>query len=113
MSRLEEGATSVILSAPARDIREATSGDAEVKEGWVLKPSKKAYRFNQNQRDYLSPKFKIGQTSGRKLDGDIVLCETRHAQGPDGVRFFKVCEFLTLQQCTSYFSHLAVKVGRC
>ena len=94
---MEEGATSVILSAPVRDTREATSGNAEVKEGWVLKPSKKGYLFNQNQRDYLNDKFTIGQTSGRKLDSDIVLCETRSARGPDDVRLFKVSEFLTPQ----------------
>ena len=65
-SRLEEGTTSqVISSASFRDTREATSGEVEVKEGWALKPSKKAYRFNQNQRDYLNAKFTIGQTSGR------------------------------------------------
>ena len=72
-SRLEEGTTSQVISfASFRDTREATSGEVEVKEGWALKPSEKAYRFNQNQRDYLNAKFTIGQTSGRKLDGDIV-----------------------------------------
>ena len=109
---MKEGATSVNFSAPVRDTREATSGDAGIK-GWVLQPSKKAYLFNQNQRYYLNVKFTIGQTSGRKLDSDIVLCEMRCAQGPDGVRLFKVSEFLTPQQCTSYFSHLAVKVQQC
>ena len=112
-SRLEEGTTSQVISfASFRDTREATSGEVEVKEGWALKPSKKAYRFNQNQRDYLNAKFTIGQTSGRKLDGDIVSREMRRAQGPDGVRLFKVSEFLTPQQCTSYFSRLAAKVRR-
>lgn len=80
-SRLEEGTTSQVISfASFRDTREATSGEVEVKEGWALKPSKKAYRFNQNQRDYLNAKFTIGQTSGRKLDGDIVSREMRRAQ---------------------------------
>lgn len=112
-SRLEEGTTSQVISfASFRDTREATFGEVEVKEGWALKPSKKAYRFNQNQRDYLNAKFTIGQTSGRKLDGDIVSREMRRAQGPDGVRLFKVSEFLTPQQCTSYFSRLAAKVRR-
>ena len=36
----------------------------------------------------------------------------RRAKGPDGVRLFKVSEFLTPQQCTSYFSRLAAKVRR-
>lgn len=36
----------------------------------------------------------------------------RCAQGPDSVRLFKVSEFLTPQQCTSYFSRLAAKVRR-
>ena len=112
-SRLEEGTTSQVISfASFRDTREATSGEVEVKEGWALKPSKKAYRFNQNQRDYLNAKFTIGQTNGRKLDGDIVSREMRRARGPDGVRLFKVSEFLTPQQCTSYFSRLAAKVRR-
>ena len=34
----------------------------------------------------------------------------RRARGPDGVRLFKVSEFLTPQQCTSYFSRLAARV---
>ncbi|RMX52493.1 hypothetical protein pdam_00025781, partial [Pocillopora damicornis] len=88
-SRLEEGTTSQVISfASFRDTREATSGEVEVKEGWALKPSKKAYRFNQNQGDYLNAKFTIGQTSGRKLDGDIVSREMRRAQGPDGYPSF-------------------------
>lgn len=92
------------------DTREATSGEVEVREGWVLKPSKKAYRFNQNQTDYLNAKFTIGQTSSRKLDGDIISREMRRARGPDAVRLFKVSEFLTPHQCTYYFSCLAAKV---
>ena len=34
----------------------------------------------------------------------------RRALGTDGVRLFKVSEFLALQQITSYFSCLAAKV---
>ena len=113
-SRSEEGTTSQVISFASffRDTREATSGEVEVKEGWALKPSKKAYRFNQNQRDYLNAKFTIGQTSRRKLDGNIVSREMRRAKGPDGDRLFKVSEFPTPQQCTSYLSRLAAKVRR-
>ena len=63
-------------------------------EGWVLKCTKKAYRSNEKQKAYLDAKFAIGQaTTGKKLDGDIVVCEMRRALGPDGVCLFKVSEF--------------------
>ena len=48
----------------------------------------------------------------KPADGDIVSREMRCARGPDGVRLFKVSEFLTPQQCASNFSRLAVKVRR-
>jgi len=43
------------------------------------------------------------------LDGDTVAREMRRALGPDGVRLFRVSEFLTPQQISSYFSRRAAK----
>ena len=54
----------------------------------------------------------MGQTTGRKLDADIVAKEMRNALGSDGRRFFTSSEFLTLQQITSYFSRLSAKVPK-
>ena len=108
-SLLEEGVGCIVSSAPAVT-KEATSGDLSIQEGWALKCAKKAYRFNEKQKAYLDAKFAIGQTSGRKLDGDIVSQEMRRALGTDGARLFKISEFLTPQQCSSYFSRLAAKV---
>jgi len=54
-------------------------------EGWVLKCTRKAYRFNEKQKAYLDAKFAIGQATGKKLDGDIVVREMRRALGSDGV----------------------------
>ena len=51
-------------------------------EGWVFKCTKKAYHFNEKQKAYLEAKFAIGQTTGKKLDGDILSREMRHALGP-------------------------------
>ena len=62
-------------------------------EGWVLKCTKKAYRFNEKQKAYLDAKSAIGQATGKKLDGDIV--------GPDGVCLFKVSEFHSKSRPTS------------
>ena len=62
-------------------------------EAWVLECTKKAYRFNEKQKAYLDAKCAIGQTTGKKLDSDIVAREMRRALGPDGVCLFKVSEF--------------------
>ena len=70
-------------------------------EGWVLKWTKKAYRFNEKQKAYLDAKFAIGQATGKKLDGDIVVREMRRALGPDGVCLFKVSEFYSKSRPTS------------
>ena len=70
-------------------------------EGWVPKCIKKAYRFNEKQKAYLDAKFAIGQATGKKLDGDIVVREIRRALGPDGVCLFKVSEFHSKSRSTS------------
>ena len=64
-------------------------------EGWALKEVKKAYRFNERQKEYLQAKFYIGQTTGRKLDPEVVAKEMRRARSEDGSRLFGVTEFLT------------------
>jgi len=84
-------------------------GISNLQEGWSLKESKKAYRFNANQKQYLDQKFNIGQSTGRKVDADVVTKEMRRARGLDGERLFRVTEFLAPDQVASYFSRLAVK----
>lgn len=78
------------------------------KEGWALKGAKKAETFNEAQRSYLEAKFNIGQSTGKKLDPDVIAKEMRWALGPNGDRLFVVTEFLSAQQISS-FSHLAAK----
>ena len=107
--RLEEGVAHISITA-AVTVSTETATDQCIREGWALKCAKKAYRFNEQQKAYLDAKFAIGQTTGKKLDGDIVSREMRRALGPDGVRLFKVSEFLTPQQISSYFSRRAAKI---
>lgn len=73
-----------------------------VEEGWALKETKKSHRFNETQKPYLEAKFNIGQATGRKLDGETVAREMRRSTGPDGNRLFRVSEFLTAQQVSSF-----------
>ena len=108
-SRLEKGVACISITAPIT-VSNETAADQCIREGWALKCAKKAYRFNEQQKAYLDAKFAIGQTTGKKLDGDIVAREMRRALGPDGVRLFKVLEFLTPQQISSYFSRRAAKI---
>ena len=79
---------------------------AASKEGWALKAAKKAYRFSDKQKSYLLAKFRIGQTTGQKLDAEVVAREMRRARGADCLRLFQSSEFLTASQIASYFSRL-------
>ena len=75
-----------------------------------MKETKRAERFNANQKSYLEAKFNIGQATGRKLDPDAVAKEMRRARGPDGDRLFIATEYLSPQQVSSYFSRLSAKL---
>ena len=82
------------------------------KEGWALKSTKKAYMFSVKQKAYLDVKFNIGQTSGRKVDGEVII--------RSGCKRDETCSRTwrcsTFQRCrvpvSSYFSRLAAKVQK-
>ena len=65
-----------------------------------------AYRFNEKHKAYLDAKFPIGQATGKKLDGDIVVCEMRRALGPDGVCLFKL-------KSQSFTANLVLLLASC
>ena len=58
-------------------------------EGWGLRPAKKAYRFSENQKAYLTDKFNIGQSTRRKVDASLVARDMRSAHSSNGERLFK------------------------
>ena len=109
--RLQEGvgAMPTILHPTVQGPPESPGLATAVKEGWALKETRKLYRFNEKQKEYLVSKFNIGQSTGRKLDGERVAKEMRRALGVDGTRLFTVTEFLTAQQITSFFSRETAK----
>ena len=72
-----------------------------------MQPAKKAYHFSERQKAYLTAKFNIGQSTGRKVDASLVARDMRRAHGSNGERLFKSTEFLTSQQISSYFSRLS------
>ncbi|KAK3715340.1 hypothetical protein QZH41_001341 [Actinostola sp. cb2023] len=84
----------------------------ELPQGWALKSAKKGGRFNNNQRQYLDDKFRIGEITGHKFDPAQVAQDMRYAKHNDGSRRFTVEEFLTPQQIKSYFSRTAGKLRK-
>ena len=81
-------------------------------EGWGLRPAKKAYRFSEKQKAYLTDKFNIGQSTRRKVDASLVARDTRSSHSSNGERLFKSTELLTSQQISSYFSRLSATTRR-
>jgi len=71
-----------------------------------FKCCQKSYQFSDKQKSYLLAKFRSCQTTGRKLDAEVVAREMRRARGADCQRLFQSSEFLTASQIASYFSRL-------
>ena len=78
--------------------------------GWALKSSHvKRTRFTEKQRDYLSSKFRIGETTGQKADAASVSKSMMTARDSNGKRLFTSSAFLTGQQVSNFFSRLSSK----
>lgn len=85
--------------------------ETSLSQGWAIRQTKKAARFNENQRSYLDEKSLIGQWStGIKADPSQVARDLRNARAESGKRRFSIDEFLTPQQIKSYFSRKAAKI---
>lgn len=109
-ARLVEGSSSVPTIPLLPETCPRSTGYVTPSEGFALKQVKKAYRFNEKQREYLTARFTIGQESGKKVDAEMVATDMRRAKGSNGERLFSVSEFLTTRQVASFFSRMAAKV---
>ena len=49
-------------------IHSASSSNNMLNPGWALRSTKPSKPFSEKQRRFLEEKFKIGETTGRKLD---------------------------------------------
>ena len=78
--------------------------------GWALKSrgSERA-RFTEEQKSYLTAKFRIGEETGLKTDPAAVARAMMCAKGPDGSLLFTSKDFLTAKQISGFFSRLAAK----
>ena len=77
--------------------------------GWALKITSPRKRLSQRQKDYLSARFKLGESTGKKENATFVAKAMVKAKDEDGNRLFHADEFLASKQILSFFSRLAAK----
>ena len=51
------------------------SSSTKLSEGWALRASKESTHFNENQKNFLDEKFKLGQETGYKEDPSQVASD--------------------------------------
>ncbi|KAL9972551.1 hypothetical protein ACROYT_G018879 [Oculina patagonica] len=103
----------IVPNIPTEVPKPGPTGSVSLPMGWALRSSQvKRTRFNTSQRDYLTKKFDLGETSGRKADPDSVARAMMTARDSEGNRLFTSAEFLTSKQIASFFSRLAAKRRR-
>ena len=78
--------------------------------GWALKSSHvRRTRFTEKQKDYLTSKFRIGETTGQKADAAFIAKSMMTARDSSGNRLFTSSEFLTGQKVSSHGKNLIEK----
>ena len=78
--------------------------------GWALKSSHvRRTRFTEKQKDYLTSKFRIGETTGQKADAVSIAKSMMTARDSSGNRLFTSSEFLTGQKVSSHGKNLIGK----
>ena len=97
---------------PVEDTGTANAADSRssLSMGWVLKSSgTQRTRLTENQKQYLTEVFKIGEQTGKKADPSNVSKSMRKVRNTDGSSRFDASSYLTSQQVASFFSCLASK----
>ena len=78
--------------------------------GWALKTSGAGKtRFTENQKSYLTAKFRLGEQTGLKLDPAAVARSMMCTKAQDGNLLFTSDDFLTAKQISGFLSRLASK----
>ena len=109
-ARLEGQFTSVPQFREDTTSTDAPARQSRLQMGWALKPAQTSRaRFSDKQKEYLTNKFLIGETTGQKANPAQVVRSMITARDETGKRVFSSAEFLTAKQITSFFSRLAAK----
>ena len=109
-ARLEGQFTSVPQFGEVTKSTDAPAQQSRLQMGWALKLAQTSRaRFSDKQREFLTNKFMIGETTGQKASPQQVARSMLTARDETGKRRFSSAEFLTAKQIASFFSRLAAK----
>ena len=109
-SRLDGRFTSVPQFGEDTIGADAPARQSGLQMGWALRLTQTSRaRFSDKQKEYLTNKFLIGETTGQKANPVHVARSMMTARDETGKRMFSSAEFLTAKQITSFFSRLAAK----
>lgn len=109
-ARLEGQFTSVPQFGDNTTSTNAPARQSRLQMGWALKVAQTSRaRFSDKQRQFLTNKFLIGETSGQKVSPQQVARSMITARDETGKRRFSSAESLTAKQIASFFSRLAAK----
>ena len=64
------------------------SSSTKLSEGWALRASKKSTHFNENQKNFLDEKFKLGQETGYKEDPSQVAGDMHRAKNKNIIKLY-------------------------
>ena len=109
-ARLEGQFTSVPQFGEDTTSTDAPARQSRLQMGWALKLAQTTRaRFSDKQKEYLTNKFLIGETTGQKANPAQVARSMITARDESGKRIFSSADFLTAKQISSFFSRLAAK----
>ena len=107
-ARLEGQFTSVPQFGEDTISTDAPARQSGLQMGWALRLTQTSRaRFSDKQKEYLTNRFLIGETTGQKANPVHVERLMMTARDETGKRMFPREEFLTAKQITSFFSNLA------
>ena len=109
-SKLEQGVATVDNPVEDTGTAKAPDSHSSLSMGWALKSSgTHRTRLTENQKQYLTEVFKIGEQTGKKADPSNVSKSMRKVRNADGSSRFDASSYLTSQQVASFFSCLSSK----
>ena len=98
-----------LVSKESTHEKRKNSSKSDLSMGWALTKERKCARFPPKVKAYLTQRFKLGETTGSKVNPEQVVLDMRNARNKEGERLFGREDWLSKNQVKSFFSRMAKK----